>query len=343
MTTATTQTAPALQPQAEETPRILGMRDVYFNALFEIFKKDPSCYFVTADNGAPTLDQFFEHVPNQICTVGIAEQQAVGMAAGLALEGRRAFVYAIAPFVTARVWEQLKIDVCAHNVDVTVLGVGAGYAYDIMGPTHHTVDDISLMRTLPNMTVWSPSEPRQALALAAIASSTPGPKYIRFDRTELMDIEGNNAPLGKPVAGVDGEWTAYCDRGYAYDAADIVIVTTGAMTHNALKVAAELSDAHSVLVIDAVKLWPLQPSSLAVGLAGSISNAHIVTYEEHLLAGGLGSSILEVLADEGRQRPVLRLGVDGQFTFTYGGREAIWKKHGLDVETVTARIKEWVT
>ncbi|RMF18923.1 MAG: 1-deoxy-D-xylulose-5-phosphate synthase, partial [Deltaproteobacteria bacterium] len=119
----------------------IGMRDAFFNALYGIAESDPDVYIVSADNGAPSIDQFASNLKQQFIQVGIAEQQMIGMAAGLALEGKKVYTYAICPFITARVYEQIKIDVCAQNLPVTMLGVGAGYAYDIMGPTHHTVED----------------------------------------------------------------------------------------------------------------------------------------------------------------------------------------------------------
>src|SRR3990167_2711387 len=106
------------------TPAILGMRDRYFEALFPLVKADPNCVIITADNGAPSLDQFAKELPDQYFTVGIAEQQLFGMAAGLAKEGKKVWVYAIAPFVTTRVHEFVKLDVCAMNFPITILGVG---------------------------------------------------------------------------------------------------------------------------------------------------------------------------------------------------------------------------
>ena len=132
----------------------IGMRDAYFEGLYEIFKRDENAVFITADNGAPSLDKFAKEFPKQYYNVGIAEQQLIGMACGLDFEGKKVYTYAIAPFVTLRCYEQNKLDVCAMNLPIVNLGVGAGYAYDIMGPSHHTAEDISIMRIFQSSTPY---------------------------------------------------------------------------------------------------------------------------------------------------------------------------------------------
>src|SRR5678809_301920 len=123
----------------------LGQRDRFFEELFKIFQQDSNCVIITADNGAPSLDQFTT-LKNQFVQVGIAEQAMIAMAAGMAHEGKRVWTYCIAPFATTRVHEFVKLDVAAMKLPITILGVGAGFAYDIMGPTHHTLEDIAIMR-----------------------------------------------------------------------------------------------------------------------------------------------------------------------------------------------------
>ena len=157
----------------------------------ELAKKDKNVIIITADNGAPTLDQFSQNLPNQFFTVGIAEQQMIGMACGMAVEGKKVYTYAIAPFVTTRVHEFNKLCLGAMNLPIVNLGVGAGYAYDIMGPTHHTVEDITIMRSIPNMKVHSPADSCTAASLAQISYDDPSPQYIRFDRTGIPDLYSN--------------------------------------------------------------------------------------------------------------------------------------------------------
>jgi transketolase len=305
------------------TPSILGMRDSYFEALFKVFKADPNCVMITADNGAPSLDQFSQELPKQFLQVGIAEQAMMAMATGLAFEGKKVWVYAIAPFVTTRVHEFVKLDVCAMKMPITILGVGAGLAYDNMGPSHHTLEDISIMRVLPGLEIYSPADSICAAWLATLPNDRP--RYIRFDRAGLPTLY---------YEGTDFSSGLFFTNGLP----KLVLVATGVMVHQAHVIASRLPV--KATIVDAFRLSPFpfsptRPNPFVGGMP-------IVTLEEHFLPGGLGSIISEALHDAGMTNRLLRIGMPQEFVFTYGGREEIWKKYGLDVETVTKRIAEWV-
>ena len=305
---------------------VIGMRDAFFNALYEIAKQDKNVIIITADNGAPTLDQFSQNLPNQFFTVGIAEQQMIGMACGMAVEGKKVYTYAIAPFVTTRVHEFNKLCLGAMNLPIVNLGVGAGYAYDIMGPTHHTVEDITIMRSIPNMKVHSPADSSTAASLAQISYDDPSPQYIRFDRTGIPDLYSNKKVDFKNglIQVKDGE--------------DLCIIATGIMVHQALEVASELQqEGIKAGVIDLHRIKPITKDLLIKHIQGYLQ---IVTIEEHLLAGGMGSAIAEIFADEGITTPLLRIGQNDKFVFELGGRQEIWKTHGLDVAGILKQIKE---
>lgn len=310
------------------TPRIIGMRDSFFNRLFEIFKGDKDCIIITADNGAPTLDQFALELPDQFLQVGIAEQTMIGMAAGLAVEGKKVFCYAIAPFVTTRTHEFVKLDLCAMNLPITLIGVGAGYAYSIMGPSHHTVEDISIMRVLPNLCIYSPADSVTAAGLVMSIYAHKGPVYIRLDRAGIPDLYHGKESFSTGLA---------CPR----LGQDLMIVATGIMVHQALKVADLLKDnGIEVTVVDVYCLKPFNYQLLSIWIG---PERRIVSLEEHLLPGGLGSILAELMADELLSvKRLLRIGQSEKFVFEYGGREAIWEDAGLDVSTVTKRIQEWL-
>ena len=305
---------------------VIGMRDAFFNALYEIAKQDKNVIIITADNGAPTLDQFSQNLPNQFFTVGIAEQQMIGMACGMAVEGKKVYTYAIAPFVTTRVHEFNKLCLGAMNLPIVNLGVGAGYAYDIMGPTHHTVEDITIMRSIPNMKVHSPADSSTAASLAQISYDDPSPQYIRFDRTGIPDLYSNKK--------VDFKNGLIQVKG----GEDLCIIATGIMVHQALEVASELQqEGIKAGVIDLHRIKPITKDLLIKHIQGYLQ---IVTIEEHLLAGGMGSAIAEIFADEGITTPLLRIGQNDKFVFELGGRQEIWKTHGLDVAGILKQIKE---
>lgn len=312
------------------TKFVTGMRDVFFAELRQIFRRDKNCVLITADNGAPTLDQFAKEFPKQYYNVGIAEQQMMGMACGMAFEGKKVYTYAIAPFVTIRCYDQNKLDMCAMNLPIVNLGVGAGYAYDIMGPSHHTVEDITVMRVLPNLKIYGPADGVTARALADIAYKDKSPQYIRFDRSGIPNLyEERKVDFEEGLVQVNG-----CQN------PDITLVATGVMVHNALKVAQNLEERDfRVGVIDLFRLKPINAKLLVRLLKRSRS---VVTLEEHLLAGGMGSALLEVLSDEGLRMPTLRIGQEDRFVFDYGGREAIWEKYGLDVSSVTEKVSNWL-
>lgn len=309
------------------TKFIIGMRDAFFEALYEIAKYDKNVIVISADNGAPTLDKFAQTLPRQFFTVGIAEQQMIGMACGMALEGKRVYTYAIAPFVTTRVYEQQKLDVCAMKMPIVNLGVGAGYAYDIMGPTHHTVEDISIMRALPHMKIYSPSDGIVAAALARVSYEDCSPQYIRFDRSGIQNLyEDREVDIQKGLIKTK-------------DGRDLCIVATGIMVHQALKVASALAkDGLDVGVVDLYRLKPINQEQLFECL-GDVSG--VITLEEHLLSGGLGSILAEIFVDEGVRTPLLRIGQGDRFVFDYGGRPVIWEKYGLDVPGIVQKIHAW--
>lgn len=312
------------------TKFIMGMRDVFFNELYHIFKQDRNCVLITADNGAPTLDQFAMDFPKQYYNVGIAEQQMMGMASGMAFEGKKVYTYAIAPFVTVRCYDQNKLDMCAMNLPIVNLGVGAGYAYDIMGPSHHTVEDITIMRALPNLIIYSPADGVTASALVELTYKERSPQYIRFDRAGIPNLyEGWKINFAEGL--IPTVWQ---------EESDVAIVATGIMVHNALKVARHLMDRGiRASVIDLFRIKPIPSDALIKFLKSSRS---LVTLEEHLLAGGMGGAIVEILSDHNFKIPTLRIGQDDRFVFDYGGREIIWEKYGLDAPSITEKISNWL-
>ena len=306
-----------------EAKHAVAMRDRFFDALYPHFRKDKNFVLITADNGWPGIDRF-ANLPGQFYQVGIAEQQAVGMAAGLALRGRKVLVYAISPFVTARVVEFVKLDACAMNLPVTMVGVGNGYSYAQMSTTHHCAEWISLMRPFPNITLYGPADGECAAAVANNIASSGGPNCVILDRGGIPDL------YAKSDADKLARYGSMILRG----GGDVALVSTGVMTHRALEVSEALG---GVAVVDVYRLKPLD------GLLLEQVRAYrgIVTLEEHQLAGGLGSVLCEHLADAGISKPVLRLGVPDRFSFELGGREPIQEACGLDLQTVVRKIQVW--
>lgn len=308
-------------------PEAIDIRDAFFDELYRIAERDPEVVFMTADMGAFSLERFRADFPDRFINVGISEQNLISAAAGMALAGKRVFVYAIIPFVTLRCLEQIKVDLCVMNLPVTVIGAGAGFTYSSDGPTHHAIEDVAVMRALPGLTIYNPSDQVTAEAAAQGAHHAGGPVYVRLDKGAW------------PRTGVTpsqfGQGFAQLRRG-----GDTLIVATGTMTHAATRLADALDAAGtSVGLVDLFRLKPL-PDQLAAVLRGY---RRVLTLEEHAVCGGMGSALLELMADRGVALPVKRLGVSDARAYAalYGDRDWMHRQHGLDQASLLKAATEW--
>lgn len=301
-------------------------RDAFFNRLYELARDDRDIVLLNADCGAPSLDQWRLDIPAQIINVGIAEQNMISLAAGLALEGKKPYCYAIAPFASLRCLEQIKVNLCCIPRPVTIVAVGAGFSYDISGPTHHATEDIGVMRALPDMTIFNPADDITAQTLVDITYHLPGPAYVRLDRKPMPR-------LYVTVTAEEG-WTVEKGPG------DFLLVATGNMVHTARQLAARDEFWPKPSVADLYQLKPL-PARFIQYLK-DMQPSYIVTLEEHVLSGGLGSIIAEVKADENLISRLVRIGIPDHYYFSYGGREALVKKANLDVDQITEYLSRLI-
>lgn len=276
------------------------MRESYVRALAEIAKKDKRIFGLVGDIGTFTYDDFKVACPDRFVNVGIAECNMVGMAAGLALEGKIPFIYTITPFVTARAFEPIRVDVCYQNLNVKVVGCGSGFSYSTLGCTHHATDDISIMRALPNMTILSPADPREAGKSVKAAVEHFGPTYIRIGRSGEPNItpEDYNFEIGKSVQLRTGK--------------DLTIIGTGSILYNALQ-AAEILQRERGLETEVVNMHTIKPIDEKAILESANRTGRVFTLEEHGIIGGLGSAVAEVLAEnkEGSGTYFKRIGLHG--------------------------------
>jgi len=302
------------------------MRDSFFDRLYEIAKRDRNLYLISADMGAPSLDKFRRDCKKQFINVGIAEENMVLVATGLSLSGKKAYIYAIMPFVTSRCYEMLKVDLSLMNTPVTAIGVGAGFGYDDSGPTHHCTEDITIMRVLPNFHIFSPSDSFMAYKLAEVTYKLKSPSYVRLDRKMLPQIYDEKTDFSDGLS-------------ILKEGKDFYIIGTGNMTHRAIEVSEELEKYRiNAGVIDLYRIKPINEKLLTK----TVKNVKgIITIEEHLLAGGMGSAVVEVLVDNGINLPVKRFGVKNRYLYVYGSRENIQRVCGLDKNSVAKGILEW--
>lgn len=305
----------------------ISLRDAFFNKLYELAKIDRNIVIISADMGAPSLDKFRTDLSSQFINVGIAEQNMVTLATGLALSGKKVYTYAIMPFVSLRCYELIKVDISLMNVGVTIVGVGSGFSYSDSGPTHHSTEDVSAMRVLPNMTILNPSTARMAGKFAELSYRMSNPCYIRLDRGLQPEIYPEDAEFSDGLVSLKtGE--------------DICIVATGNMVHRALEVVELLSkNSIDAGVIDLYRIRPINKDML-LNYVKQVKM--VVTLEEHLLAGGMGSAVVEVLVDNDVSILTKRIGLAERYYYAYGSRDDIHSVCGLDMETITESILNWV-
>lgn len=301
-----------------------SQRDAFFGKLYELARKDTDVVIVSADMGAPALDRIRHDLPGQFFNAGIAEQNATTLAAGLALTGKKVFTYAIAPFITLRCLEQIRVSNAIMNIPITIVGVGSGFSYEDSGPTHHLIEDIAVMRSMPNLTTNNITDSVMAEAFAEICVNSKSTNYIRLDRETLPDLYAQGTSFS--------EGFSVLREGSCY------ILATGNMSHIANEIAVKLSDKARIGVID-VYQYPLNPELLQA-LKGA---KRLVTLEEHFLPGGLGSAVCELICDHGKQIPIKRLGLDHShgYCYRYGGRNALRDYYGISNETVAKEVEAY--
>jgi transketolase len=303
------------------------MRNTIINVILEAARKNPDIILMTADLGYSVMEKFIEELPGQFINAGIAEQNMIGLAAGLALSGKKVFVYTIAPFATMRCFEQIRVDLCYHNLDVTVIGVGGGFAYGTLGNTHYALEDIAIMRSLPEMKVMCPSDPTEARMVAEFAMKLGGPSYIRLNRGGEQDISGVNLGdirFGDPIR-VCGQETG-----------KIALLVCGNILSEAYQAALDLLKEGVSLELYSVPF--IKPVNADKILDILDNKDNIFTIEEHNIIGGLGSMIAEIMAESSCKARLVRLGIPDKY-FSFIGKQDFMRDHA---EISAAKIKETI-
>jgi transketolase len=305
------------------------MRDAFVKKLNESATDDPDIMLLVGDLGFGVVADFGNAHPKQFLNCGVAEQSMVGIAAGMAAAGRRPFVYSIANFPTLRPLEQIRNDVCYHGLGVTIVSVGAGLAYGSLGYTHHAVEDISILRSLPGMRVYSPADAMECSAAVDEILATPGPAYLRLgkNREPLMHESPPDLSRGEPIVIRDGT--------------DVTLLVAGPIITQALEVAERLAlVGTSVRVVSCPVIKPLNAEAIRTAAADTVG---IVTLEEHTVLGGFGSAVLEGFAIRGWRTPILPLGLRDEATHIMGSQEWIRERAGLATPYVQERVASFAS
>lgn len=303
---------------------ITDFRDAVFNAVEEIMSKDKYVLVLYNDMGAMGLDKIRKEFPGRVINAGIAEQNMASVAAGLAMTGNRVFIYGIIAHIFSRGFEQIRNDICCPNLPVTILGVGSGLSYGTDGPTHHGVQDIAVMRTLPNISIYNPADSVSAHALVKLADEHGGPGYLRMDKEQLPAIYGQEADFRTGFA-------------ILHEGPDIALLATGVLVHRAIEAARQLAEEGiSVRVLDVFRLKPVDLNALHTAIAGVRA---VVTVEENSPIGGLGSIIAELLARGDRQRSFDSICLADEAMMSSTSRKWAEVRYGLTLEKITTRLR----
>lgn len=300
------------------------MRTAFINTLIELAEKDENIYLLTGDLGFSVLEGFVQKFPERFINCGVAEQNMTGVAAGLALSGKKPYIYSIIPFVTMRCFEQIRNDICYQNLDVKIIGIGSGLTYGSLGATHHAIEDIAILRALPNMTVLSPADPVEARELTIKSYQTKNPTYIRISKAGEKNLHNPNPniEIGKPFVleeGLDG-----------------ALVATGAYVRLGKEIGEQLKEkGYNFKLISLSTLKPIDKTALLMELS---SMPAIFTFEEHNIIGGLGDAVAGILAESDWQGSFKSIAIPSRYCSEVGGADYLRERLGFTPKALTESI-----
>ena len=307
------------------TPNKIPCRKSFTSTLLELAQQDKDIIAVTSDaSGSATLTDFGKELPEQFVEVGIAEQDAVGISAGLASAGKKPFIFGPACFYVARALEQVKVDMAYSQMPVTICGVSGGVAYSLLGATHHSLHDIAVLRTFPGIEVYLPCDVRETRKLCIDLAKHPRPAYVRVGRNAVPDVYENDdfefIP-GKANTVVEGT--------------DMTIIATGETVAHAVEAARQLKEEGiSIRVIDMHTLKPFDKEAV---VKAARETGRILTVEEHSIFGGLGAAVAEVTAQECPVKMRI-LGIPNENVIHASPLE-VFHHYGIDYEGIIAAAK----
>lgn len=303
------------------------MRAAFSKALVDLAKADPTVMLLTGDHGYALFDEFRQTCPAQYINAGIAEQNMVGMAAGLARAGFRPIVYGLSAFVPIRVLEQIKLDVAHDQLPVIFIGDGAGFVYSHLGTSHQSTEDIACSRSIPNLHVFSPADAAEMTLCMDVAYKARASVYVRVGKSDLGAVHAH-VPLAK-VGGL-----LQIKRGHA---GGLSFMATGSLVRCALDIAETSHVGASVWSVPFIK--PVDESQIVDICKNSSA---VITFEEHSVLGGLGSLVAEIAGEHSPVR-VLRIGVKDRFSERCGTYSYLLKEHGLDQDAIEDRLATFLS
>lgn len=299
------------------------MRDIFIDSLFNLAKRDKNVFLITADLGFKIFDKFEKFLPKQYLNVGVAEQNMIGVATGIGLQDCKVFVYSIANFATMRCLEQIRNDAAYHNINLTIVASGGGFNYGSLGMSHHATEDIAIMRSLPNVKVYTPSSSWEVKNIMRFITKKKGVKYLRIEK------ESNIFPPKKYSKFIFEEPVVF------KDGTDCNILCAGSILSECLDAAFNLEDYNiSAKVISINTIKPLSNSLLS-----KLNNSQIIfSVEEHNRFGGLGSAINELLTEKLQSFKFKIYGINDKYVSIVGDQKFLRKICKINSRSIQKNI-----
>lgn len=307
------------------------MRGKFVNTLIEKMRGDESIFVITADMGFGVFEDLKLEFPDRFLNTGVAEANSVAIAAGLAMSGFKVVFYAQAPFVTMRCFEQIRLDVASNNLNVKVVGTSSGFTLSQYGTSHYAVEDVGIMRILPNFTIICPGDLQEAEQATKFILNHNGPAYLRIGRSN----SGPDIQIHKKKQTLKKGRPLFIEGG-----GSVAIFATGSMLLGAYKV-------HKLLFKEGVRISlfsvpfikPIDRAYMKKVIAGK---KIIFTIEEHSEIGGLGAAISDFVMEEGLKIRVFKIGTKDKFVHLVGSRDFLLSQHGLSVSQIRKYIKKHI-
>lgn len=300
------------------------MRDNFINVLTDLAKNDKEIVLLTGDLGFGVFEKFESSFPDQYFNVGVAEQNMIGLATGLALEGKKVVTYSIGNFGILRCLEQIRNDACYHDVNITVIANGGGFSYGSLGMSHHTTEDLAILRALPNMSVIAPCTTNEAGDAIKALINNKGTGYLRLDKMGAKDcITEDPFIIGKSRKYKEGK--------------DITLIATGSILSEANTASLELKK----LGIEArvIGMHSIKPIDVDEIVDAVSNTGGIVTIEEHNKDGGLGSAISEVCMDlKMIPKKFLRIALNNTYSSIVGSQQYLRSRYELDSNVIVKKV-----
>ncbi len=302
------------------------MRQACLEKVYELAQKDKRVLFIGSDLGTGTLKKFKQEMPDRFFMEGISEANIIGMAAGLAMEGKVPYLNTIATFLTRRCFEQIVIDLCLHRVNVRLLGSGGGLVYAPLGPTHEAIEDMAILRAIPHMAIVAVADAEEMKRLMDKSLDYQGPIYIRIAKGGDPVVTNGQMPfeIGKVFPMRPGR--------------DALIISTGITLKHALDASCQLrEEGIEAAVLHVPTLKPLDQKTILEHIA---SVPVVVTIEEHTLIGGLGSAVAEIIAEANfsPSKRFKRIGIPDIFPDQYGSQETLMNHYGINAQNIISTV-----